>query len=74
MAAIGTFDKRLETRSKNMLGRLVGQRIILAETKQGGSLAMYSAVLLPGHAVRSQRDGFRGQHTVNIEYDGANFL
>lgn len=56
MADIGARRKPLETRGRNTLGRYVGQRVILAETRQGGYLAMYSAVLRSARPVRSRED------------------
>ena len=54
MADIGSLDKRLETRSRNMLRSLVGQRVILAETQQGGYLAMYTVVIRSARPIRSR--------------------
>lgn len=45
MADIGRLLKLYETRSRRTLHRFIGQRVILAETKQGGYLAMYSVVI-----------------------------
>ena len=56
MADIGARLKVLETRGKNMLGRYVGQRVILAETRQGGYMAMYSAVIRSARPVTSRED------------------
>lgn len=56
MDDIGALLKRLETRNRNMLGRYVGQRVILAETRQGGYLALYSAVIRSARAIRSRED------------------
>lgn len=66
MSDIGRRLKRLETRGKNMLGSYVGQRVILAETKQGGYLAMYSAVIRSARPVYSQKewDALRPLHRV----------
>lgn len=74
MADIGALLKRLETRSKNMLGRYVGQRVILAETKQGGYLALYTARIRSAHDIRSleEWDALRPLHRVpegNVLYD-----
>ena len=74
MRDIGALLKRLETRSKNMLGRYVGQRVILAETKQGGSLAMYSAVIRSARDIRTPEEwnALRPLHRVpegNVLYD-----
>lgn len=73
MADIGAKLKILETRNRNTLGRFCGQRVILAETKQGGYLAMYSAVLLSAHAIRSREEweSLRPQHRVPVgsKYD-----
>lgn len=69
MTDIGRLDKRLETRSRNMLRSLVGQRVILAETKQGGYLAMYSVVIRSVRAIRSREewDALRSLHRVPID-------
>lgn len=66
MTDIGALRKRLETRSRNMLHALVGQRVILAETRQGGYLAMYSAVIRSARAIRSRDewDALRSLHRV----------
>lgn len=74
MRDIGALLKRLETRSKNMLGRYVGQRVILAETKQGGYLAMYSAVIRSARDIRTPEEwnALRPLHRVpegNVLYD-----
>ena len=68
MPDIGARLKRLETRGKNMLGSLVGQRVILAETKQGGYMALYSAVIRSARPVRSREewDALRPLHRVPI--------
>ena len=71
MAWIGTRGpgrKLLETRGKDTLGRYVGQRVILAETKQGGYLALYSAVIRSARPVRSleEWDALRPQHRVPV--------
>jgi len=66
MRDIGLLLKRLETRNKDMLGSLVGQRVILAETKQGGYIAMYTAVIRSGREIRSSEewDSLRTLHCV----------
>ena len=66
MADIGAGLKRIETRNRNMLGGLVGRRVILAETKQGGYLAMYSAVIRFARPIYSREawDELRPQHRV----------
>lgn len=66
MADIGARRKTLETRGRNMLRALVGQRVLLAETRQGGYLAMYSAVIRSARPVRSAEewDDLRPQHMV----------
>ena len=73
MRLIGTRQKILETRGKNMLGSLVGQRVLLCETKQGGYLAMYSAVIRSARPVLSweEWDWLRPQHCVPVgnKYD-----
>lgn len=68
MADIGDLLKRLETRSRNMLRSLVGQRVILAETRQGGYLAMYTAVIRSARPVRSydEWDALRSLHRVPV--------
>ena len=68
MADIGDLLKRLETRSRNMLRSLVGQRVILAETQQGGYLAMYTAVIRSARPVRSydEWDALRPLHRVPV--------
>jgi hypothetical protein len=73
MSDIGAGRKILETRSRNMLGRLCGQPVILAETRQGGYLAMYIAVLQSARAVRSKEEweDLRPLHRVPVgsKYD-----
>lgn len=71
MDMIGNRLKRLETRSKNTLGTFVGQRVILAETKQGGYLAKYSAVIRSARPIYSAEewDTLRMQHCVPIGND-----
>ena len=73
MTDIGDLLKRLETRSRNMLRSLVGQRVILAETRQGGYLAMYTAVIRSARPVRSaaEWEGLRPLHRVPVgsQYD-----
>ena len=66
MRWIGSREKRLETRGKNMLAGFVGQRVILAETKQGGYLAMYSAVIRSARPVTTweEWDRLRSLHMV----------
>lgn len=68
MDDIGALLKRLETRSKNMLGPYVGQRVILAETKQGGYIARYSVVIRSARAIRSAEewDALRPLHRVPV--------
>lgn len=68
MADIGDLLKRLETRSRNMLRSLVGQRVILAETRQGGYLAMYTVVIRSARPVRSREewDDLRPLHRVPV--------
>lgn len=66
MADIGALLKRLETRNKNTLAPLVDRRVILAETRQGGYLAMYTAVIRSVQAVhsREQWERLRPLHRV----------
>lgn len=66
MADIGARLKLLETRSRRMLHRFVGQRVILAETKQGGYLALYSAVISAEIRIASpeQWEALRSLHRV----------
>ena len=66
MADIGAGRKRIETRNRNMLGGIVGRRVILAETKQGGYLAMYSVVIRSARPVTSREewDRLRPLHMV----------
>ena len=73
MEDIGSLAKRLETRGKNSLRSLVGQRVILAETQQGGYLAMYTAVIRSARPVRSRDEWetLRPLHRVPVgnQYD-----
>lgn len=71
MDDIGARLKILETRSRNMLKRFVGQRVILAETRQGGYLALYSVIIRSAMAVRSREDwdALRPLHRVPIDND-----
>lgn len=73
MEEIGARRKVLETRGKNMLGSLVGQRVIWAETRQGGYLAMYTGVIRSAHKItsRAEWDALRPLHRVPIgnKYD-----
>ena len=71
MDDIGALRKRLETRSRNMLGRFCGQRVILAETRQGGYMAMYSVVIRSARAIRSRDEwnALRPLHCVPIDND-----
>lgn len=68
MDDIGALLKRLETRNKDMLGRYAGQRVILAETKQGGYIARYSVVIRSARPVftREQWDALRPLHRVPV--------
>lgn len=73
MADIGTRFKRYETRNRRTLHAFIGQRVILAETKQGGYIAMYSAVIRSEHEItsREQWDALRPLHRVPVgnKYD-----
>ena len=66
MYDIGRRSKTLETRNKRTLHRFIGCRVILAETKQGSYLAMYTAVIRSVHEIRSreQWDALRPLHRV----------
>lgn len=68
MADIGALLKTLETRSRDMLSRFVGQRVILAETRQGGYLALYSVVIRSARDIRSreQWEALRPLHRVPV--------
>lgn len=48
--------KPFETRSRNMLGGLVGERVILAESSRGQRLARCSAVIKSVREVRTRED------------------
>ena len=73
MDDIGALLKRLETRNRNMLGFLVGQRVILAESKNGQRLARYSVVIRSARQVFSRKewDALRPLHRVPVgnQYD-----
>jgi len=71
MHDIGKRMKTLETRTRNTLKQLVGRRVLLAETKQGGYMAMFSAVIRSVHAVRSweEWDALRHLHRVPVDND-----
>lgn len=63
--------KPFETRSRNMLGRLVGQRIILAESSNGQRLARCSVVIQGVRKVttREEWDALRPLHRVPVGSD-----
>ena len=73
MDDIGALLKRLETRNRDMLGFLVGQRVILAESKNGQRLARYSVVIRSARQVfsRDEWDALRPLHRVPVgnQYD-----
>lgn len=73
MTEIGAGLKTLETRSRNTLGRFVGKRVMLAETKQGGYLAMYTAIIRAAHRIDSPEawEALRPLHRVPVgsKYD-----
>ena len=73
MDDIGALLKRLETRNRDMLGFLVGQRVILAESKNGQRLARYSVVIRSARQVFSRKewDALRPLHRVPVgnKYD-----
>lgn len=60
--------KPLETRSRNMLGSLVGQRVTLAESAHHRRLARCTAVIRSVHAVytREEWDALRPLHRVPV--------
>lgn len=68
MDDIGALLKRFETRSRDMLGFTVGQRVILAESKNGKRLALYSVVIRSVRQVFSQEqwDTLRPLHRVPV--------
>lgn len=68
---IGALLKRFETRSRRMLHQFLGQRVILAETKQGGYLAMYSAIIRSERPVysRDEWEALRSLHRVPVGND-----
>ena len=68
MDDIGALLKRFETRNRDMLGFLVGQRVILAESKNGKRQARYSVVIRSVTEVRSreQWDALRPLHRVPV--------
>jgi len=68
LADIGALLKRYETRSRNMLGALAYQRVILAESKSGKRLALYSVVIRSVRVVRSREewDALRPVHRVPV--------
>lgn len=65
--------KPYETRSRNMLGGLVGRRVIFAESSRGKRLARCSAVIRSVRAVYSweEWDALRPLHRVPVgnKYD-----
>lgn len=73
MDDIGALLKRLETRNRDMLGFLVGQRVILAESKNGQRLARYSVVIRSARQVfsRDEWEALRPLHRVPVgnQYD-----
>lgn len=68
MDDIGALLKRFETRNRDMLGFLVGQRVILAESKNGKRQARYSVVIRSVAEIRSreQWDALRPLHRVPV--------
>ena len=42
---IGSGSKPFETRTRNMLGRFIGERILIAETGKGSPVIRFSAVI-----------------------------
>ena len=73
MDDIGALLKRYETRNRDMLGFLVGQRVILAESKNGKRQARYSVVIRSARQVfsRDEWDALRPLHRVPVgnQYD-----
>lgn len=71
MHDIGARLKLFETRSRRMLHPFLGQRVILAETRQGGYLAMYSAVIRSARPVysRDEWEILRPLHRVPVDND-----
>lgn len=65
--------KPFETRSKDMLGSLIGQRVVLAESARGKHLARCSVVIRSVRAVysREEWDALRPLHRVPVgnKYD-----
>lgn len=68
MDDIGALLKCYETRNKKMLHFLIGQRVILAESKSGKRQARYSVVIRSVTEVRSreQWDALRPLHRVPV--------
>lgn len=66
-------DKRYETRTRNMLGRFLGERVLLAETGNGRPVVRCSAVITEVHAVYTQEcwEKFRSSARIpkGSEYD-----
>ncbi len=50
------LSKLYETRTRNMLGKLIGQRVLLCETGTGMNLVRCSAVIESIVSVRSRKD------------------
>lgn len=65
---IMTKAKTHETRTKNMLRQLIGQRVIFAESSHGQRLAMCTAIIRSIHEIRSAVEWAtaRGSHRVPI--------
>ena len=70
---IGSGSKPYETRTRNMLGRFIGEQILLTETGKGDPVVRFSAIVDSVIPVRSRSEWERYRQVacipVGSEYD-----